>query len=218
MQRFDEETLSYLREVVTRELSPYRAAHTLGVERAAREIAKHYLPQQEKLLAAAALLHDITKEYSDGEQLALMAQHGIVLRADEQASPQIWHAITAPLAISKRFPGLAHPALLSAVRWHTTGHAGMTLGEAVIYLADLIEDGRAFADCVALRERFFAAELAAMPPAARLEHLCDVLLLSFDTTLEKLKKTGRSPVQDMPAARAELLHGGAISRWQAAIG
>ena len=212
MRHMEESTLAQLREVVKKELSPYRAAHTLGVERAPREIAQWYAPGDMELLSAAALLHDITKEYSNEEQLALMARHGIVLRADEQASPQIWHAITAPLLICERFPSLSRPALLSAVRWHTTLRSGMTLGEAILYLADLVEDGRSFGDCVALREHFFAADFAAMPPAARLAHLRDTLKRSFDTTLQKLKKAGKTPVLDMPAAMEDLLHG-AISRW-----
>jgi predicted HD superfamily hydrolase involved in NAD metabolism len=34
------------------------------------------------------------------------------------------------------------PAVLSAIRWHTTGRGGMTLLEKIIYIADYIEPAR----------------------------------------------------------------------------
>ena len=198
------EELDALRARVAGVLSPYRMAHTLGVEEMAARLAALYAPDKADLLRAAALLHDVTKEKEDAAQLALLADAGITLRPDEAAAPQIWHAITAPLAIVRDYPAFALPPLLSAVRWHTTGRADMTLEEAILYLADMIEEGRRFPDCVALRNAFWQADPAAMPREARIAHLRSVLLLSFDTTIEKLRKSGREASLDTAAARQYL--------------
>lgn len=194
------EMLEALRREVREVLSPYRAAHTFGVEQTVAEMAALYCPAQEDLLRAAALLHDITKELSDEEQLELLRRHGVSLREDELASPPVWHGMTAALVIPERYAAFADPVLLSAVRRHTTGGADLTLEDAILCLADYIEPGRNFADCVALRERFFGAEPAKMDEAARRRHLRDVLLIYLENTLSSLQKRGRPVCLDTLAA------------------
>ncbi len=185
-------------------LSPYRMAHTLGVEEMAARLAALYCPEKELVLRAAALLHDLTKELKNGEQLAIFQAHGVTLRPDEQASPKVWHGMTAALEIPARFPDFADPELIKAVRWHSTGHANMTLSEAILLLADYIEEGRSFPDCIALRNRFFKVEPAAMTLPERRRHLRDILLLSFDYTLSELQASGSSVCLDTLAAREDL--------------
>ena len=197
-----ENMLDELRVAVAREIGDYRMAHTLGVERAAAELAALYCPEKEKMLRAAALLHDVTKELSDEQQLSIFAAHGVTLRPDEQASPKVWHGMTAALIIPTRYPAFAEKELISAVRWHTTGHAGLTLTEAIVYLADLIEQGRTFPDCIALRTAFYEGEPARMSMAQRRAHLRSVMLLSFEKTLSRLQ--GGTVCLDTLAARDEL--------------
>ena len=196
--------LQELRSAMAARLSPYRMAHTLGVEEMAARLAALYCPEKEPMLRAAALLHDLTKEQKNGEQTALFAAHGVVLRPDEQASPKIWHGMTAALEIPVQFPAFATPELIAAVRWHTTGRADMTLTEAILFLADYIEEGRTFADCIALRNRFFEADPAAMPEPMRRRHLRDILLLSLDYTLSELEAAGGAVCLDSLAARESL--------------
>jgi hypothetical protein len=158
----------------------------------------------EEMLRAAALLHDCTKEYDTAHTLALLSQAGISLRADEQSTPAIWHAITAPIEITRSYPAFATPALLSAVRWHTTGHAGMTVCEAILYLADVIEAGREYPACVALRAQFWGADPAGMPPDARRAHLADAVLASLQGVRESLLRKGQPVCADTLAAIADL--------------
>ena len=193
-----ENALQELRAAVAREIGEYRMAHTLGVERAAAELAALYCPEKEGLLRAAALLHDVTKELSDGEHLAILAANGVALRPDEQASPKVWHGMTAALLIPTRYPAFADAELISAVRWHTTGHAGLTLTEAIVYLADLIEEGRTFPDCVAIRDAFQRAKPALMTEKDRRRHLQNVLILSLENTLSRLQ--GKAVCLDTLAA------------------
>ena len=199
-----EEKLTALRADVEKQLSPYRMKHTLGVEQMAARLAALYCPEKSMLLRAAALLHDVTKELPDAEQLQIFADHGVTLRPDEQASPKVWHGMTAALIIPERYPEFADAELLSAVRWHTTGRAGMTLCEALLYLADLIEDGREFADCVTLRHAFFDPVPGEMSTEARLRHLGDVLLLSYENLIPKLQARGGVICLDSLAAYEDL--------------
>lgn len=188
--------LALLQRDVEKRLSPYRFAHTKGVADMAECLAALYCPEDREMLRAAALLHDITKELDGATQLALLDEAGIALRADELASPKIYHGITAPFVIARDFPAFAKAPLLSAVRWHTTARAGMTLCEAILYLADYIEEGRKFPDCVALRHRFFDAEPHKMDRAARLSHLAAVVLLSLEMTVADLAHAGAPVCRD----------------------
>ena len=100
------------------------------------------------------------------------------------------------MLIKGDFPAFADAAVLSAVRWHTTGRAGMPLAEALLYLADYIEEGRTFPDCVALRDKFFAANPKEMDMPARLAHLAAILVLSLEMTVNDLTAAGSPVCQD----------------------
>ena len=199
-QVFSEAALAALREEMQGVISPYRFAHTAGVERMAARLARLYCPEREGELRAAALLHDMTKELDRTTQLAIFEENSVTLRSDELASPKVWHGMTAALEIPKRYPTLATPDLIAAVRWHTTGRAGLTLTEAILYLADYIEEGRTFPDCVALREMFFAAEPEKMEGRARLCHLAAVICRSLELTVRELREAGAPVCLDTEAA------------------
>ena len=100
---------------------------------------------------------------------------------------------------------LAHPCVISAVRWHTTGHADMTLCENLIYLADYIDDTRKFEDCVTLRELFWSPDPASMNPEQRERHLMQVLVTSYDMTIKALLQESSPISVDTILARNDLL-------------
>lgn len=200
------ERLSALRTDMEKILSPYRMAHTLGVEAMVARLASLYCPEKTPLLRGAALLHDMTKEYSNQQHMAIFRSCGVELRPDEAASPQVWHGMTAALVIPTRYPDFSQAELLSAVRWHTTGRAEMTLCDALLCLADFIEEGRTFADCVALRRSFFDPSPENMSPDARRRHLRNVLLTYFEITLSRLREKGGVICLDTLAAREDLYH------------
>ena len=181
-----EQMLTALRAEMERTLSPTRFAHTKGVERMAAFMAQLYCPTLESELRAAALLHDSTKEYTDARQLEILAANGVALRPDEARAPKIWHAMTAALEIPVRYPVFATPTVLGAVRWHTTGRADMTQAEAILYLADLIEENRNYPALVALRNRFLGADPKTLAPDARLVLLHEVLCAALAQAAEKL--------------------------------
>ena len=81
----------------------------------------------------------------------------------------------------------------------------MSIADQLVYLADYIDDSRKFVDCVRLREIFWGADPASMDEAARLAHLRDVLILSFDMTIRGLLEDGVPVSLDSITARNQLL-------------
>ena len=185
-KKYSEETLAALRNDVKKRMSEKRYNHTLEVEKMAHRIAELYAPDRVGLVRAAALLHDITKELSVEQHIDICNAHGIeVTEADCRAS-KMFHAKTAAAIIPDEYPELADGALVSAVRWHTTGKANMSVEEKIIYLSDYIDMSRKFADCVKLRELFWSAPIAEMDAKSRMEHLNEVLIVSYDITIASL--------------------------------
>ncbi|MBO4321705.1 MAG: bis(5'-nucleosyl)-tetraphosphatase (symmetrical) YqeK [Clostridia bacterium] len=184
------ELLAKVRLDLPRRLSPKRLIHVLAVEDMAVRLCRIYLPRDEGRLRAAALLHDITKEYTVERHLGVCRKYGIKPTAIETAAPKTLHAITAAALIPDEYPALADPGVIRAVRWHTTGRRGMTMLEKLIYLADYIDESRTFPECVRLRGMFWDADPASMDAEERKEHLTRVLIESFDITVRGLLDDG----------------------------
>lgn len=201
----NEHMLKELHEAVRPLMSDKRYAHTCAVERAVEQLCRLYAPEKTMELRAAALLHDITKEETLQKQLQMCQEFGIMVTSADVLSPKTFHAKTAAALIGRDFPDFAGETIVSSVRWHTTGRAGMTLSEQLLYLADYIDDTRTFEDCVRLREAFFGAEPENMTETERLAHLHRILLMSFDMTVRALLSEGAIISTDTVEARNDLL-------------
>lgn len=205
MIKITEKMLNTLRESVKGSMSPKRFAHTAAVEEMVARLCALYCPENTMQLRAAALLHDLTKELTPEAQEALCAAYDIPTDDLQRLSPKTYHAKTAAARILRDFPEFADPIVIDAVRWHTTGHAGMTLCEKLLYLADYIDDSRTFSSCVLLRRYFFGAEPELMTREEREKHLRATLLLSYEFTLKDLLAEGAPIDEDTVRARNELL-------------
>lgn len=205
MKLWGEAELDAIREAVRGEMSTRRFTHTAAVEEMVARLAALYCPEKTYILRAAALLHDLTKEQKETEQEALCEAHGIELTPADRLAPKTHHAKTAAALIPVKYPAFAHEEVISAVRWHTTGRADMTLGEKLIYLADYIDESRTFPDCVTLRTCFWSARPERMTPEERLILLDDVIILSFDMTVRALLEEGTPISPDTVNARNSLL-------------
>jgi nicotinate-nucleotide adenylyltransferase len=183
---FSEEMLSSLRESVKNEMGEKRYFHTLEVEKMAAHLGEIFAKDQISMLRAAASLHDVTKERTNEEHIAICEEAGLIVTKAERKSPKMFHAKTAALVIPKKYHEFAIPELISAVRYHTTGRADMTMAEKIIYLADYIDMSRDFEDCVKLRDMFFSAKPEDMNEEERLKHLDRVLLASYDINISAL--------------------------------
>ena len=185
-------------------MSDKRLKHILEVEKMAERLASLYAPEKTLILRAAALLHDVTKECSFDEQIKMCAEFDIKIGEAEYYAAKTLHAMTGAKIISKKYPDFNTEEIRECVRWHTTGKAGMSLCEKLIYLADYIDMSRTFEDCVALREIFFGVDIAAMTEDEKLTHLDDALLISYDMTIKGLLEKGAPISFDTISARNEL--------------
>ncbi len=197
-----EKKLNALRASVADEMSAKRFCHTLGVEREIERLSDIYCPSKVMLLRAAALLHDITKEYSIEEHKKVMERYGADTSDMRAENSKLFHSLTASMLIPDKYPEYADPEIICAVRVHTTGCADMSLFDKLLYLADYIEDTRTFEDCVALR-RFFYDGIE--KGCERLEHLDRTLIMSFDMTLQDLIARGKTISHNTLEARNSLL-------------
>ncbi len=198
------EKLDGLRASIIKEMSEKRANHTLEVEKMAARLAAIYCPEKEMILRAAALLHDITKEYTEDTQLTLCRSYGIKLTPTDLHATKTLHARTAAMFIPVRYPEFADTEVIYCVRFHTTGRQGMPISEKLLYLADYIDMSRTFPDCVELREYFFSANLEKMSEEEKLLHLDKTLLRSYDITIKALLEKGVPISADTIRARNEL--------------
>ncbi len=204
---FSEEKINALRDRIANDekMSEKRKAHILEVEKMAVRLGKIYAPEKLDVLSVAALIHDYTKELPYDGQLAVCLENGYIPTADELAAPKTLHAITASLLIPKELPEFNAPEVAAAVRWHTTGRAGMTLTEKLIFLADYIDESRTYDDCVELRRKFFEKEPEKMTETERLSHLSDILIIAYTKTLGSLIEKQRPICPDTVAAYNELV-------------
>lgn len=193
--KFTEQQLELLRDEISEKMSEKRFFHTAEVEKMAARIGEIYAPDKIDVLRAAGLLHDITKEYSTEKQLQICREFGIITTKQDILTPKTFHAKTAAVLIPVLYPEFADEEVVSAVRWHTTGNAEMTLLEKIVYLADYIDESRKFDDCVKLRRIFWDAKPEKMSEKERDTHLTKTLLVSFDMTLASLISEN-APISD----------------------
>ncbi|MEA4964999.1 MAG: nicotinate (nicotinamide) nucleotide adenylyltransferase [Oscillospiraceae bacterium] len=127
---------------------PSRVAHAEGCCQMARRLAARYGESVEDA-ARAGILHDVTKALYGREQLLLCAKYAIILDQFSAKNEKLLHAITGAAAAERIFG--ENEKICGAIRWHTTGRAGMTTLEKIVYLADLVELGRVFPGVTTLR-------------------------------------------------------------------
>ncbi len=127
-------------------LSEKRQLHSLNVLRYALFLAIRHGVCPEKA-GLAAILHDCAKNLPLKEQRELAAAYH---EADLSAEKLVHGPAGAQLA-KIRF-NITDPAVLDAICYHSTGRAGMTRLDQIIFLADKIEPAREFADLDQIRQ------------------------------------------------------------------
>ena len=117
----------------TGRMSEKRFFHTVEVEKMAARLGEIYAPEKINILRAAALLHDLTKEYCTDMHLKLCAEYSIELSETDLYAPKTLHARTGAEVAAREYASYATDEVISCIRWHTTGRAGMTLCEKLVY-------------------------------------------------------------------------------------
>ncbi len=182
-----------------------RFLHTLGVADEAISLGKIFLPKKLEKLYFTGLLHDITKDFSTEKHLELCSKYSIEISPD--IAPKLLHSKTgAAYARDKFGDDYIDSEVYNAIFRHTTGSVDMSIFDIIIYLADYIEQGRTFEDCVYLRKFFYDRIKKANTKEERLEVLRKTLVLSFDLTIKNLIDEGKSIDSDTINSRNYFLN------------
>lgn len=120
----------------------YRYEHSIGVMHTAGALAMKFEENIEAVMLAG-LLHDSTKHFSKDEHINLCKENKVELIEDDLIHVGVLHSITAPI-IAKNKYSIEDEAVLSSIRWHTTGKPDMSVPEMILFVADFIEGGRRF--------------------------------------------------------------------------
>ena len=126
-----------LRRELERLPDPLRAHVERVLDEALRLAARHggRLRRQVRL---AVLGHDLMRVTPREDLLRLAGEMGIEPNEAERAEPLLLHGRVAAALLRERF-GVDDAEVLDAVRYHTTGRAGMSDVEKVVFLADKTE-------------------------------------------------------------------------------
>ena len=156
---------------------PSRKAHTLRVAQIAAKKAVEMGISERKAITAA-LFHDCAKNITI--EHALLS--GFCLREEWGCVPaQVLHQFTGAYLAETAF-GVTDQDIINAVRYHTSGRAGMSELEKLIFLADMVEDERAYDGVDEIRALFWGKKGAGA--------LDECLKLALKETIEYLKAKG----------------------------
>lgn len=142
--------LETMRTHLQGKVTPERYCHCQAVSRRAVHLAGLYGADPHKA-CVAGLLHDICHDMSDEELLNYLKGCGILLDILSLENPPTWHAIAGAHYVRAEL-GIADDEIIGAIRYHTTGRAGMTVLEKVVYIADLTSADRKFLDIDHVRQ------------------------------------------------------------------
>lgn len=176
--------------VIRARLGEKRFTHSMCVAQAARELAEQYGADPERAYTAG-ILHDVMKEAPGEEQLQTIASAGIILSDVERANKKLWHAV-AGSAYCRIVLHVADTGILDAVRYHTTGRAGMTLLEKCVYIADFISADRDYPGVEEIR-------------ACARRGLAGVMLEGMKFTIAELAQKGQAIHPDTVSAYNQMI-------------
>ena len=140
----------------------------------------------------AVLGHDLLRVTPREELLRLAGEMGIEPNEAERSEPVLLHGAVTAGMLSERF-GIDDVDVLNAVRYHTTGRAGMSDLEKVVFLADKTEPD----------------EIAHYPEWREVRDLAQkdldaAMLRALELYLERARREGWTLHPDVVAARQYL--------------
>ena len=140
---------SKMLQLVKKRLPDNRYAHVVGVLNTATALAIQFGVPQEKA-QVAAILHDVAK-FSDKDWMKSIMEKEAMDPLLLEYHAELWHAPVGAYVAAYEF-GVEDEDILNAIRYHTTGRAGMSDLEKVVYIADLVEPNRKFKGVEELRQ------------------------------------------------------------------
>lgn len=180
MDYIKREITDYIKE----NFSEKRRIHTEGVRITAVKLAEKYGENIENT-EIAALFHDMFR----GVRVDVINDYVNRLGLDKKYlnNPNLAHGKIAAKVMEQNY-GIDNEDILNAVSFHTTGRAGMSRLEKIIYLADAIEPNRDY------------------PSVDLLRNLADVnldkaMVMSLERTIDYVRQQGSFLDEDTLKAR-----------------
>jgi nicotinate-nucleotide adenylyltransferase len=167
----------WLRETAFSMLDSNRVPHVVACETEALRLAERWGVNPDDA-REAAILHDITKKLDFSENMCIITEHGIDNGSYIIAEQKLLHSVTGALIAQSEF-GVSD-TVADAIKWHTTGKAGMTTLEKIIYIADYIESTRDFPGVGELRNKAY-------------DNLNDAMIMGLELTVSDLITRGINP-------------------------
>ncbi len=143
------ERADYLEAIKTR-MPEKRYIHTIGVMETAIKLAEIY-GENVKSAEIAAILHDIAKYADEQWMIQIVQENGLDERLIDWG-PEILHGPVGAWIAEHEF-NISDEDILNSIRFHTTGRAGMSNLEKIIFIADMIEPNRNFDGVEKLRKK-----------------------------------------------------------------
>lgn len=137
-------------QILKERLSEKRFFHSLAVAKEALRLAEKY-GCDTKDAFLAGLLHDICKDDEPNLQLQILSEFGIILDTVEKNARKLWHSRAGAVYIKEKL-GINNEEIISAVRYHTTAKANMTLLQKILYLADFTSEDRDYSGVEDMRK------------------------------------------------------------------
>ena len=134
-----------------------RKRHSLNVAKSAMRLSE-LRGCDAKKAEIAGILHDTAKYVKFANVDSYCKKYGIVLDELEKNSTALSHSVLGAYIAKYEF-GIDDEEILNAIRYHTTGKPNMAPLEEVIYLADLIEEGRDYPGVEELREMAYSGRI-----------------------------------------------------------
>lgn len=141
-----------IREYLKARLKEERYEHCIGVMEMAVKLAQMYDADVYNA-KFAGLLHDCAKNMKNEELLSYCSENNIPVDDIKRSSPGILHAEVGADIAKKEFG--VNDEIKEAILYHTLANSKMTKLDKIVYIADLIEEGRNLPGLDSIRETVY---------------------------------------------------------------
>ena len=174
-------------EYIEKNMTERRKIHIYAVVEEAKKLAQRYGADMERA-EFAALFHDFFRGMPEKTSNGYVKELGLDHRY--LYNPNLAHGKIAAVIMERDYH-IQDLDMINAVSYHTTGRAGMSKLEKIIYLADTIEPNRDYPGVEKIR-------------TAAYQDLDRACLLALERSIDFIKSSGSCLDQDTVMARDSL--------------
>lgn len=142
-----------LEKIAKENMSKYRLTHSINVKKQAGLLGQKYGVDIDKC-EIAGILHDITKEFDNENQLQMMLNSDIIVPDVVIKTPKLYHSVTGMIYAKNKLE-IEDEDILNAIRYHTTARENMSKLEKIVYIADATSIDRNYEGVERFRELSF---------------------------------------------------------------